>query len=444
MILMVSIGFLLAALLLFAVLIWRHPVLVGFIVLGVAVTLDCLNVGTSGIDVTVSIYLDDIACAALATAAAIVVFRNRGLSHALCWPALILLGLATLNFIRGATIYGVKPAGNGVRTMVYLVIPVVAISAMHQTRRINVPRIVAWLCGASCVFTAVAILRWMGVLPTPEDIVGADNFRQLTRALPAEYPMMIAQTLIAVLAMQLIRGVRSGGVLTAACFGVTLLAFQHRSVWVATAVGLMWLAFRSVRYAGREWMRLAFVSTAGFVLGAVLLLASGQADKVISLLKNNVNETQQDDSTWAWRVDGFYEATDRALSSGAVEAAIGPAAGRDLRQVADIASIHIHDRYLDTLAYYGVAGLMVFGTWLWMFGVRLWRFRSLARHRLDGSIEAALLEALLISEITYFVAYAGGLLHGAMLGLLWAASESAPEPVCGRTPAESAISAPAI
>jgi hypothetical protein len=400
---------------------WRYPAPFALLSVGIIGILDCLQVWASGMSLGIYIYLDDMGCVVLIAAAVILAARTGQLPFTFCWPLLILLCLAILNFTRGVALYGVKPAGNGVRDLVYLILPIVAISAM-QTTRISLSRIALWLCVLSWMLIVVGVLRWSGSLPIPEEVLGADEIRGVIRVLPADYAMIIGQALIALLAMQLIRGVRATGVLTAAFFCAILLSLQHRSVWIATSIGIVWFVFRSWSYAGRQLTHLAAIALGCVLFGSVVLVATGNTDKVISLVTVNVNETHQEDSTWAWRVNGFSEAIERSLTNGVLETAIGPPAGRDLEDIASDAAVHIHSRYVGAFAFYGVIGVALLMTWLWILAARLRRCASLARFQLDGAIEAVLFEAVLISELTYFIAYSGGLLHGALLGVLWLAA----------------------
>jgi O-antigen ligase len=209
------------------------------------------------------------------------------------------------------------------------------------------------------------------VLPTPEVFTG--DFRTIVRVLTSSYAMVMALAFIAVLANQIIRGLQATGLLTAGIFGLFVLALQHRSVWTASVVGVAWLAFRTFRLANRRWIQVSLVAVPVIALGIAFLFVSGRADNVISLAKANIEETRQSNSTWAWRVDGFSEATDRALSNGLLDLAVGPPAGRDLTDVATEASIHIHDQYIATFAYYGVAGLLVFVVWMGMLARHIGR-----------------------------------------------------------------------
>lgn len=408
-----------------AALLWRFPVQMGASVVVLVGVVDCLQVWTSGITLGIFLYPNDIACAFLLGAAAVVTIRNGGISREFCWGALMLLGLTVLDFIRGTLEFGVKPAGNQARNIAYLLVPIVAFTSMQAGKRLRPAHIVVLLSGLSWVFIAIAILRWMAVLPTPEEIVDSDAIRDVIRVVPADGAMIIGQALIAVLGIQLIRGVRTAGVLTASCFVSVLFALQHRSVWMATSAGIAWLIIRSWHYSGPQWKRLAAIALVGLTAASAFLIATGQSAKIVSLAKSNIDETRRDDSTWEWRVGGFSEAIERSFSSGVIAAAFGPPAGRDSDDTADEASVHIHNRYIYILAYYGVTGLAIFGIWIWRFGARLRRFRHISMDQSRSLVEPAVLEAMLISELTYFIAYTGGLLHGAILAALWLATGTA-------------------
>jgi hypothetical protein len=418
---LIYIGLVLGPLFLFVLLFWRYPAQAGLAFLFVVVVLDCLEIGASGIDAGISLYFDDVACAVLIAGAVIIAGRSGRLPANYCWPALSLFGLAVMNFLRGAPVYGLRHAGNDARAMVYFVIPAMAFSAFRPAFRISAERLVTWLCGASYVLAAVAVCRWLGVLPTPEVFTG--DFRTIVRVLTSSYAMVMALAFIAVLANQIIRGLQATGLLTAGIFGLFVLALQHRSVWTASVVGVAWLAFRTFRLANRRWIQVSLVAVPVIALGIAFLFVSGRADNVISLAKANIEETRQSNSTWAWRVDGFSEATDRALSNGLLDLAVGPPAGRDLTDVATEASIHIHDQYIATFAYYGVAGLLVFVVWMGMLARHIGRVGlSTIVPSLSNRIAGATLAALFVSELAYMTAYSGGLIQGTVFGLLWAAS----------------------
>ncbi len=180
-----------ATLVVTAALLWRYPVQVSASVVVLVGIVDCLQLWTSGITLGVFVYPNDIACATLLAAGAIVTVRNGSVSREFCWGALLLFGLTIIDFLRGAITYGIKPAGNQARNIAYLLVPIVAFTAMQVNRRVSLSRITLWLCGVSWVFVAVAVFRWLGVLPTPEDVVASDAIRDVVRVVPADGAMII-------------------------------------------------------------------------------------------------------------------------------------------------------------------------------------------------------------------------------------------------------------
>lgn len=98
-----------------------------------------------------------------------------------------------------------------------------------------------------------------------------------------------------------------------------------------------------------------------------------------------------------------------------------------------MASVYIHSRYVETLARYGVLGGLLLLIWLvavarkvgggWV-RARSWESRPM-------SVETTFLQALLLSQLTYFVAYSGGLIPGGVIGLIWLAATADTERVHG-------------
>ena len=427
-----------SGLVLSALLLWRHPVATAVTLIAVAVLSDLTGIGESGFQLGVTIYPLDLSCAALIACCIVVSLRTRSLPRDFCWPALILLALGVLNFGRGVLLFGPKAPGNNARELIYLVLPVVAFSFLGPAMRMNAERLINYLSLASLGFAVVAVARWAGVLAMPD--VYDEEFREVVRVLPSDYAIVIGQALIGVLGTQLIRGFRTTGLMIAGLFAGLVFALQHRSVWTATVAGIAWLVLRSPRLVWREWLKfssLTLLLASSLTLTA--LLASGPLEKALKLFHSNVQEVSQDGSTWAWRVEGYSEAIERVFSNGLTQATLGPPSGRDLSNTASFASIHIHDRYIHTLAYYGLIGLVFLFAWLLSTWMRIQRLALIASRDRRELINKATLEAMLISALVYFVPYSGGQLEGTLLGAIWLASaahqiqEDGPTPIPGST-----------
>lgn len=405
---------------LIAGLLLQYPILVALIAVGAAIAVDFLELIPDGIDVGINVYIDDIACLVLLVTGIIVILRKGRLPEKSTWPVFALFGLMVINLARGASDFGLKPAGNGARNFAYLTVPSFAWLLLGPVARVDPRRLANWLGVLGCTLTIVALCRWAGVLPMPK--MDFEDFRELPRALPAEYAIVIGQSLLAIGYLQTTRGVRWWGICLAGVLASTTFALQHRSVWVSTFLGVTWLAVRTLKVSQRFWLQLAVTAFAGFLVISIFA-GPDNIHRVVALAQANFEETQQQDSTWSWRVKGYAEATDRVFSGDALETLLGPPSGRDLGSSADFASVHIHSRYVDTLAYYGVVGAIVLIIWLSSITKRVGRW---VRDRREASREmhvgTAFLQALLLSQLTYFVPYSGGMIQGAITALIWLAA----------------------
>jgi len=410
-----------ALLLMASFLLWRVPVALAAVVVGAAAITDLTGLGKEGFQFGVTIYPTDLACAALVGAAIVVSLRTRSLPQKLCWPVLILLGLAVLNFARGVVIFGIKAPGNGARDLVNLALPAVAVSVMCSDKRVNVDRLTTCLSFASLALAALAAARWTGIMALPAEM--SEDFREVPRALSSDAAIVIGQTLIAVLGLQWTRGIRMKGVIFAVVLAGLVFALQHRSVWLATIAGIVWLAVRSPRLEKTEWLKLSSIALlAGFIVTFLPLVSPRVFDGAARVVHANVEEIGQEDSTWSWRVQGYSEAIERVLSESPVAAVLGPPSGRDLSDRASFASIHIHDRYVSMLAYYGVTGLIFLTAWLITLASRIGAMAPAGSRDRIARSERVTLEAILVSALVFFVPYSGGQLEGSLLGLIWLAA----------------------
>jgi hypothetical protein len=207
---------------------------------------------------------------------------------------------------------------------------------------------------------------------------------------------------------------------------------QHRSVWASIFVGLTWLGVRTlkVNVSQRFWFQLA-ATTAVSLMVVSMLAGAENIERVLSVVRTNLDEIQRQDSTWNWRVEGFAEVTDRVFSSDTFDMLFGPPSGKDTEfrlTATHLASVGIHSRYFDMLGHYGVFGLIVLMMWLSAVSHRIsgW-FSQRVGESHETRVGTVFLQALLLSQVTYFVAYIGGAMQGAITALIWlAASRQVP------------------
>jgi hypothetical protein len=352
---------------------------------------------------------------------------RKHMFESLSWPLFILLVLVTVNFIRGAAEFGLKPAGNGIRDIAYLIVPSIILQVVRPVLVLQPREMAKWLVWIGSGFMILAASRWVGVLPTPQDLIeSSSGFREVVRVIPSDQAMVVGQALMAILFLQVTRGIRWWGAILATLLGVTTIALQHRSVWSSVLLGLTWLAVRTIGRYPKGWLKLTVGVLIAVMIAGAALMATGRLDSVVSLVKVNVDETQQADSTWDWRVQGFADATDRALSGDLFETIVGPPSGNDLSNdlsaTASFASVHIHNRYVSVLAYYGLFGVASLLWWLLLVAKKVGGWVRSAQGGCGCWAGQAFLQALLVSQLTYFVAYAGGLLQGVLLAMISLAS----------------------
>jgi hypothetical protein len=399
---------------------WHRPGWVVFVALSAAALLDLFQIGTDGVSLGVTLYIDDAACVVSLGTGLLMLKKYPKNFPRDAIPCLILLGFVVLNAGRGASAFGLKAAGNGVRDLFFFLTPALAIMLLRPAFRLDAVRLARWLGWAGFCLSGVALLRWAGLLPIPIGL--EDSFREVVRVLPSDYAIIVGLAFIAAIHFSLVERRSALWWIGAAMLGVIALALQHRSVWVATAAGLAWLAYRALRISPARL--LAVGATASVAMCVILVAAPRVLNSAREMVTVNVEEAESENSTWEWRVEGYQEATDRLFASDLVVILIGPPAGwaADL-VLEDIASTIIHSRYIDTLANYGVVGFAVLLVWFGMLTKRVgWPAKPSRSAPERGHTEATLLEALLLSALVYLVPYYGSILEGAVLGLIWVAA----------------------
>jgi hypothetical protein len=413
---------LLAAGLLLLTLAWYRPGWLIFFALSVAALLDLFQIGIGGVDFGVNLYIDDVACVLVMGTGLLMLMRYRTTLPRDAVPCLALLVLVALSFGRGVGPFGLKVAGNGSRNLFFFVAPALAIMLLRPAFRLDAGRLARWLGWAGLSLSAVALLRWGGVLPIPADLVEGD-FREVVRSLNADYAFIVGLAFIAAIWLPLIARRSAWWWVGAGMLGGVTLALQHRSVWVATAAGLVWLGLRSLqRLYPLRWLAVGAAVCVG--LGVIVVAIPQVLESAGMIVTTNVQEVESRNSTWAWRVAGYEEATDRLFSSQPADILIGPPAGwaADLMRE-HFASTAIHSRYVSTLAFYGIVGSIALLLWFGMLAKRIgWPTRSPRGRPARDHAGSILLEALFLSELVYMVPYSGGILESAVLGLIWVAA----------------------
>jgi hypothetical protein len=202
-------------------------------------------------------------------------------------------------------------------------------------------------------------------------------------------------------------------------FGVTVVAMQHRSVWIATFAGFiaLALALRQMRSGGGS--KLFSMALAGTLLLA-LIAASGRFDEAVKSVQDQVlRATSTTSGTFVGRVVGWQALLKTWAGSGSpVTYLIGKPFGGGYEHYAsdfggEKLGMEPHNYYVHLLFRGGLVGLITF---LWVFAQAariLW-----LRLRRSNDAMAPLLFAMLIAQLVYYIPYSVHYSQMILLGLL--------------------------
>jgi hypothetical protein len=409
-----------SVLVLLVVLLSKNPRGGVLIPVSIAVLLDVLQIGAEGVDVGINVGANDVACGIMLGTAMLVQMRYRKSFPRGAFPCFALVLLVVLNFGRGIGVYGLKAAGNTSRASFWFILPAMAVMLLQPVFRLKADQLARWLAWVAFGLSMIALLRWGGVLPMTEEMDA--GFRLVTRTLGADHAMIVGLGLVSAIYLGVVEQGNRWWRRSIWLFGLVTLFLQHRSVWVATATGVAWLMFRTTRLSfGRLVVRAAVI---GALLGTAMVIPTQMSKLVGRVVESNVQEAAGEESTWTWRVAGYEEAVTRLFASNPVDILIGPPAGWASDVIGSFASMTIHSRYIQILAYFGITGFIVLLIWFGTLAksVRC-SSRPLQQKPSPRQLHAILLESLLLAELVFMVPYAGGISDGAILGLIWLAAK---------------------
>jgi hypothetical protein len=208
--------------------------------------------------------------------------------------------------------------------------------------------------------------------------------------------------------------------LLAVIFGITVVAMQHRSVWLAAVAGFVALAMALRQIRKGVGSKLVAIALAGAVL-LILIVASGHFQGAVSSVEDQAaSATSTTGGTFVGRVVGWQALLKLWVNSGSpVTYLVGkPFGGGYERYETDFGGPKIgyapHNFYVQLLYRGGLLGL---GTFLWAVVQSINTLRAKLRRKDDAM--APLLFAMLVAQLVYYIPY--GIDYGQMIlfGLLF-------------------------
>lgn len=277
-------------------------------------------------------------------------------------------------------------------------------------------RIARWCVWGAYALIGVALFRWAGVLvgllPRSFVYLGAVNeFRPVGS--PAAF-CLAAAGLVQVMLWLRGTGTRWSGFHAIAFIGAVII-LQHRSVWTAFLVGMLYLLIQERRHLPRR-LPLLF----GFALLACasisLAVAFGLLDTLFERLVESIVSIGGRSSTFTARVDGWERLMGEWMDSSVRTILLGFPYGTGFRRVIGGIVIEFapHNFYFDMLLRVGIVGCALF-----LLATSIATVHSL-RAKVDSEFEYVLTRGLglmLIASTVYYLAYPAFDVNGAVTGL---------------------------
>ena len=415
----------------------------GMLVIGLTFVLETLYMSSGGLQLGIALYYTDLSMVFIATLAGLrwLLARDVPTRH-WAWGLYVLVFVVNLGW--GLASNGTA-AGVQARPYFYAI----AITSYMMTFRLTpreVQQLLLFMASASVCFLLLCVYRWtVYYLPIAELLPEEGNYNidGAMRVIRSNEALVVAQTLVVYL---FVSGLGAAAhwmrALAPALLG-TVIALQHRSVWVATLAGVMF----SLLVAGsqqRSRARQLALLAATLTLTALPLLVSDQLAGVASQVSRSAQAGAAGEGTAAERLDSWQQILRGWSNDGPVALAIGRKFGSDnsrwvhdqttggLRRIAYTA----HNHYVQTLSSMGLLGLSGF---LIAFAHAIAGLYRLVRQGIGPGVSEALL-VLLLMQAVYYIPYSTDYFQHLLLGLALAyvaSHQAAPRPGQPAAPALS-------
>jgi len=364
-----------------------------------------------------NLYPQDLISTVLLATALIRLALRRPTTLHLAWALFALTGV--LSFYTGFQLYGAKSSGVEFRQPLFLIANVFYFSSFtfSETSFGRIKR--AWYI-VTAGLVALAIYRWLAEwfgLPGMEswEMLRTTSPGRITRTLMAGQALFLFQAWL--LTGPSLMGRRKRIIQLAS---VVLLGFvfmlQHRTVWVATLVCLVYL-FGRIRMLLHRPLWLA--TSAATVCGLFLFFSfADSSNGIAASLRYSLSEPTSDRSTLEWRVSSWRQLlgddNGRTSARDTLLGYLPYGAGLRRRVDGSVVNVSAHNFYIDTLMRTGAVGLSVL---LLCYGLIIFRIRRTKSEDSSQKREwGVILSSLLISQLAYSFGYSAGYEQGVLIG----------------------------
>ena len=380
---------------------------------------DALFIGNTRLNLGINLYLNDLAFVLLGAVALArwLLAREMPRRHG-AWLLFVLLFAIGLGI--GLASNGTR-AGVQARDYFYAIVA----ASYFMSFRIDAHRVQQFidvLAASSAVLLLLCLYRWtVYYWPLPELLPrgGVWSPDGPTRVIASHEALVLAQLLLLGLLFPKPGGGMQGLRIAAPLLLGAVVALQHRSVWIATLIGVV-TALTVVR--SHSASRLAQVAALVAVVGltAVPLIVSERLAKVSREVGQSATTALSGQGSVHSRLEDWQQTLRDWSRSGPREWALGYGFGRDstrtlMNEVGERRVIRFgaHNHYVAMLTNTGVLGLAAFAVLI------LWLLAGLYGlcRRGEGGVAAPALFTLIVMQLAYYVPYGTDFMQHALLGL---------------------------
>lgn len=328
---------------------------------------------------------------------------------------LIFGGLLLYSVATGLSQYG-KSGGTEARDYTYYWVVGFYCCTCNFTEE-EIRKIGSWCTWTGYLLIGIAFYRWIGLYVgfVPLELVMDVGITSVFRVLPSQGAIFLAGlALLQGLAWLRGTGSRWCGV-HAMVFIIAILVLQHRSVWLAFAVGALYLAFQERRYLpGKFPWLLGFLVFAGIATG--IAAAFGYLDPLFDALDASFSSVTASRSTVTDRMGGWESLVDDWRNSDWKTHLLGFPYGHGWHRVIEgrVAEYGPHNFYVETTLRMGVLGLLFM-----VLATATGAVLGLAS-KVDSETEYLATRGcgvMLLASLVYYVPYSASYVQGAVTGI---------------------------
>ncbi len=385
----------------------------------VNLVLETALVEPPSLDVGIQVYaLDVIALLMAGTLLASFMFRQLAVRGV---PTVLWLGLGLLivmSFVDGVRLYG-KTAGVDVRPNIYFWIAGLYCCLVEFTER-DIRQMARWCVWTAYALIGIAIYRWVGWLIgfIPLSAIAEVGAGNEFRALPSGAAFCLAAVgLVQFMAWLRGSGTRLSG-LHAIVLAAVVVVLQHRSVWLAAAVGYSLVLVQQHAHMPRRLLWLIGLFLAGGA-GVAIATHTGALDRLASSLWESTISITDPRSTTTDRVFGWEALMSEWIESPLGTILFGYPYGTSYRRVVErvVVEYSPHNFFVQLLLRVGVVGTVLF------VAAMLMSMLHALSAKVQPEFEQLLLRGIgvvMLASLVYYVPYQAFYVHGAVTGLAMA------------------------